>query len=113
MARLFFCRFEFDTCKSVSIIPKSERERGLTAITPKYDGGFSADHKINMRQFGYSLLGVDRVISKGLITLSERRLPKRREHLPFQLVVKGPNRGSVEVFGALMTAYQAGQGSLP
>lgn len=64
--------------------------------------GFDADrHMIDMRRLGKSLIGFDRVISEGLIGISEGRLPKQREKFPLVIKAKEPKSGSVEILSQL------------
>lgn len=78
-----------------------------------YDGLTASQHRMDMRRFGYAMVGLDHVITGGLIALSEHRVAKPRERVPFDLVASDPKRGSVELFGALMAGYQGSQGNLP
>ncbi|RDD60492.1 hypothetical protein [Ferruginivarius sediminum] len=64
--------------------------------------GFEADeHALDMRHLGQSLVGLDRMISTGLIALSDRRPPRRGERFPLVVRAQEPVAGSVEIFGDL------------
>lgn len=42
-----------------------------TSIILKYDGLQAADHRMDMRRFGYAIVGLDHVVTYGVIALSE------------------------------------------
>jgi hypothetical protein len=91
-----------------------ERAAGeTTSIILKYDGLQAAEHRMDMRRFGYAIVGLDHVVTYGIIALTERRVARPRERLDFDVVASEPTAGSVEVLGALIAAYQGTQGSLP
>lgn len=70
-------------------------------IRIRFDGG-DADHNvIDMRLFGEALIGLDRIVSDGLIAISEHRVPKRGERAPLLLKAKEPIEGSVDLQGYL------------
>jgi hypothetical protein len=69
-----------------------------------YLGGEAADHVIDMRQLGTSLIGVDKLVSDVVIALSARRLPKKGERAPFMMKAREPIAGSVEVPAVLQEA---------
>ncbi|MDE0372434.1 MAG: hypothetical protein OXI73_07820 [Rhodospirillales bacterium] len=54
-----------------------------------------------MRHFGTSLIGFERLVSRGLFAAEVGRLPKPRERLSFTVTVTPPRRGSFE-FVALL-----------
>lgn len=70
-----------------------------------YDGGEAAHNLMDMRLLGLSLQGADRIISDGIIILTEQRLPKRGERAPLVLKVKEPVSGSYDMFGTAQDAY--------
>lgn len=74
-----------------------------------YDGGDASEHSIDMRLFGASLQGADKIISDGLIVLIHGRAPKRRERAPVVTKAREPERGSL----TLWAAWQAAKGLLP
>ena len=47
-----------------------------------YEGGDADGHAMDMRALALSMLGAERIISDGLIILTERRLPRRGERAP-------------------------------
>lgn len=69
-----------------------------------YLGGDAGDHAIDMRQLGTSLIGVDKLVSDVVVTLSARRLPKRGERASFVMKAREPIAGSVEVPAILQDA---------
>lgn len=69
----------------------------------RYDGGMAADHRIDMRDLGTSLIGVERIISDALIVTLEGRLPRRRERRDFIIVVETPKAHCFDISGALDT----------
>lgn len=72
-------------------------------ILIKFIGG-DADryHGVDMRLLGRSLAGFDRIISDGLILLSENRIPKHRERAPIIIVAKEPRIGTASFYGDSM-----------
>lgn len=70
-------------------------------IRIKYDGLDADRHEVDMRLFGRSLIGIDKIISDQIIFLTENRLPKQRERAPLLIRAQPPVEGSAEVFGAL------------
>lgn len=49
---------------------------------------------MDMRQFGYSLIGIERVIRIGFICFSSQRFPKRGEESPVSILMTQPYPGS-------------------
>jgi hypothetical protein len=78
-----------------------------------YDGREAERHRIDMRKYGQALVGLDRIISGGLIVLFERRLPAPRERVPLSIAVSEPERGCVAAAGVVMAAWQGMQPYLP
>ncbi len=78
-----------------------------------YDGFIADEHQLDMRRLGYALVGLDHIVSTGLIGLTEFRFPKGRERLDLTVVAEPPREGSVEIVGSLMPAYQALQPAFP
>jgi hypothetical protein len=70
----------------------------------KFSGG-DADrfHGVDMRLLGRSLAGFDRIISDGIILLSENRIPRHRERSPIILVAKEPRIGTASFYGDLVS----------
>jgi hypothetical protein len=62
-----------------------------------FEGGDADEHRIDMRFFGESLQGFDRIISDMLVALTEKRLPKRGERAFLVLKAGEPVAGSVTV----------------
>lgn len=63
----------------------------------KYEGGDADKHFVEMRAFGNSKLGFERIISDGLIFLGEDRLPKRGERHTLAVPAHEPVIGSSEI----------------
>ena len=63
----------------------------------KYEGGDADNHFVEMRAFGNSMLGFERIISDGLIFLGEDRLPKRGERHALVVRAHEPVIGSSEI----------------
>jgi hypothetical protein len=82
-------------------------------ISASYDGLLASNNRIDMRRFGYAIVGLDHVITHGIIALTERRVARPHERLDFDLVASEPEKGSVTILGALMSVYQGTQGNLP
>lgn len=72
-----------------------------------YDGGEASKNQMDMRMLGLSLQGADRIISDGIIILTEQRLPKRGERAPLVLKVNEPIAGSYDLFGTAQDTYTA------
>lgn len=85
----------------------------MAKVIVSYDGLIASQHRIDMRRFGYAIVGLDHVITHGLVALSERRIARPRERIEFDVVAGEPKAGSVDLVGALMAAYQGTQGNLP
>jgi hypothetical protein len=87
-------------------------------------GGGDADryHGVDMRLLGRSLAGFDRIISDGIILLSDNRVPRHRERAPIILLAKEPRIGTASFFSELiaspgvlpfaMSVIQSGAGEL-
>lgn len=69
-----------------------------------YDGLDADQHQVDMRLFGRSLIGIDKIISDQIIYLTENRRPNQRERAPLIIRAQPPIEGSAEVFGALSPA---------
>lgn len=63
----------------------------------KYDGGDAAQHTVEMRALGLSLLGFERIVSDGLIFMGYNRLPKRRERHHLAVKAREPAIGSTTI----------------
>lgn len=63
----------------------------------RFQGAGADQHRVDLRQLGHSLIGIDRIVTHGLFALEAGRLPKKREPLPFLLHTAAPQRGCVEV----------------
>jgi len=63
----------------------------------KYDGGDADQHTIDMRLFGQSLIGIEKIASDFIIISSAKRLPKRGERAPLIIKANEPKVGTVSV----------------
>jgi hypothetical protein len=73
----------------------------------RYDGlSAETDHMIDMRRLGNALVGLDKIITTGVIVLSERREPRRGERLPFRVVAGEPKANCVSVLAGIATGAQ-------
>lgn len=79
------------------------------AFSVRYDGRDAAEHRMDMRLLGRSMVGLDRTIHQLLFVASERRLATARERLPISIQVAAPAAACVEVQGII----QALAGVLP
>lgn len=84
-----------------------------TSVVISYDGLQASQHRIDMRRLGYAIVGLDHIITYGIVALTEQRIARSRERIEFDVVASEPREGSVEIVGALLTAYQGTQGNLP
>jgi len=78
-----------------------------------YDGLQASGHRMDMRRLGYAMVGLDHIITVGVVALLERRAARPRERLLFDVVAAEPRRGSVGILGTMITAYTGTQGMLP
>lgn len=83
------------------------------SVIISYDGLQASQHRIDMRRFGYAIVGIDHILTYGIIALAERRIARPRERIEFDVVASSPQEGSVELIAALFTSYQGTQGQLP
>ena len=67
------------------------------AFFVRYDGLDATNHRLDMRRFGEAMVGIDRVVSFGLVAFANNRLPKKRERFPLQLRAQPPVEGSFNV----------------
>lgn len=70
-------------------------------ILLKYDGRDADAHTVDMRLLGRSMQGFDRIISDGIILLSEKRLPKHGERAILRVQAKEPVVGSQSIVGLI------------
>lgn len=66
-------------------------------IRIRFEGGDADKHAIDMRQLGESLIGIDRIMSDGIIAIFAGRVPKKGERAPLVLKAKEPVEGSVDL----------------
>ena len=88
-------------------------EASTLEIYLSYDGLQASSHRMDMRRLGYAMVGLDHIITVGVVGLLERRQARSRERLLFDVVATEPRKGTVGILGELMTAYTATQGMLP
>lgn len=71
--------------------------------------GLDADkHLLDARQFGTALLGIDKIVNVGLLSLTEGRFPNKGERYPLQIKAGEPLEGSVEIVMKLMENLSVG-----
>lgn len=70
-----------------------------------FEGGDADSHLVDMRLMGRSLIGIDRLLSDGMIVLGAHRMPRRGERAPVAVKAREPLAGSSVVLAQL--------GSLP
>lgn len=70
----------------------------------RYDGGHAADHRIDMRNLGKSLIGVEKIVSDSLVVAFQGRLPKPREHRDIELLVEAPRAHCLDISVLLVMA---------
>jgi hypothetical protein len=78
-------------------------------IRIRFDGGDADKNTIDMRQLGEALVGIDRIMSDGLIAIFGARIPKKGERAPLTLKAKEPQAGSYE----LVSYFQEAAAMLP
>jgi hypothetical protein len=71
------------------------------SIIIKFEGGDADRHLLDMRLLGRSYVGLDRIVSAGVILLSEGRAPRRGERAALIVKAKEPKTGSVETITTL------------
>lgn len=77
------------------------------AIVIRYDGlSAGTDHVMDMRRLGAALIGLDRLITVGLMAVAEGRMPYKNERLPFNVVAGEPKANCVSVLAAIQTGHQ-------
>lgn len=67
----------------------------------RFDGLDADNHRLDMRTFGKAIVGFDKLINTGLVSLAEYRMPKKGERYPLQLHATEPRRGSFELVASL------------
>lgn len=70
-------------------------------IVIKFDGGDALEHAVDMKLLGRSLIGFERIISDGIILISENRLPKKFERAPLRVLAREPKYGSQVIWAFL------------
>lgn len=78
-----------------------------------YDGREATAHVIDMQRFGKALVGLDRMVTVGIIGLTERRIPRGRLGVKVFLTVSEPRKGCVGVVGAAVAIHQGSQVTFP
>jgi hypothetical protein len=62
-----------------------------------FEGRQADKHFVSAREFGRSLIGLDRATNVGLVLLTQGRLPHKRERFGFYLAARSPTQGSVDL----------------
>ena len=80
----------------------------------RFRGADADDHHLDMRRLGQTLIGVDRLVTHGLVALETGKFLRGRQPRPLAMRASGPTHGSlevaawlVEVAGAAQPVYQA------
>lgn len=80
----------------------------------RFRGADADDHHLDMRRLGQALIGVDRLVTHGLVALETGKFPRGRQPRPLAMRATGPTHGSlevaawlVEVAGVAQPVYQA------
>lgn len=71
-------------------------------FTISYAGLDADDHALDMRKFGDALVGLDKVISAGLIAVADFREPKKGERFPLRIRAREPEEGTFHIVGELV-----------
>lgn len=74
---------------------------GEPIILIKFEGRDADQHIVDMRLLGRALQGFDRIISAGIIVLSEKRPPRKKERAPLRVKAFPPTEGSQEIQAVL------------
>jgi hypothetical protein len=69
----------------------------MSDLKVSYQGGDADKHSVEMRALALSLLGLEKIISDGLIFMGENRLPKRKERHQLAVKAKEPEAGSAVI----------------
>lgn len=78
-----------------------------------YDGLQAKCHRMDMRRLGYAMVGLDHIITAGVVALLELRPARPRERLMFDVIAAEPRKGTVGILGGMISAYTGLQGTLP
>lgn len=73
----------------------------------KFDGGDADNHSIDMRLFGESLQGIERIASDLVVVILNGRAPKKGERTPFVVKAYEPEIGSLTIPVALQESAAA------
>lgn len=69
----------------------------MSDLKISYSGGDADKHAVEMRALALSLLGMEKIISDGLIFMGEDRMPKRKERHQLAVKAKEPEAGSAVI----------------
>ena len=75
----------------------SDSEPGSPTLIIRYEGAVADNHRLDLRQLGESLVGIERIITAGLFALEVGRMPRGNERLDFEVQALIPRRGSFEI----------------
>ncbi len=80
----------------------------------RFRGADADDHHLDMRRLGQALIGVDRMVTHGLVALETGKFLRGRQPRPLAMRASGPTHGSLEVAawlvdvaGVTQPVYQA------
>ena len=63
----------------------------------RFRGADADDHNLDMRRLGQALIGVDRLVTHGLVALETGKFLRGRQPRPLAMRASGPTHGSLEV----------------
>ncbi|MEX0298027.1 MAG: hypothetical protein AB3N28_03085 [Kordiimonas sp.] len=69
----------------------------MDQIVIKYNGFDADQHEIDLRLFGKSIAGFERIVTSGLVLFEHGRWIRKKEQLPILLKAKQPLQGSFEL----------------
>ena len=65
-----------------------------TKLIVRFDGGVAQEHKLDLRDLGQALTGLERVISIALYSLEKGKPPRPRQRFPFTIQAGQPRKSS-------------------
>ena len=68
----------------------------------RFRGADANAHRLDMRRLGEALIGVDRLVTHGLVALETGKFPRGREARPLAMQASGPTPGSLEMIAWLV-----------
>ena len=74
-----------------------------------FRGADADDHQLDMRRLGQALIGVDRLVTHGLVALETGKFLRGRQRRPLAMRAAGPTSGSLEVAAWLVAVAGVAQ----